>query len=100
MSAGQSTSPAAALAAFKSISTHPKTDQNPSKVHQSPERNVKRNPSGRLTNSRNATAVNAINRLPPKAPQKPQLSVVTASGHETKKNVENNRQRSSSPLPL
>lgn len=100
MSAGQSTSQAAALAAFKSISTHPKTDQNPSKVHQSPERNVKRNPSGRLTNSRNATAVNAINRLPPKAPQKPQLSVVTASGHETKKNVENNRQRSSSPLPL
>lgn len=100
MSAGQSTSQAAALAAFKSIGASSKTDQSTPKLRQSPDRNVIRNSPSRLTNSRKAIAVNAVDRLPPKAPQKPRLSVVTTSGHEAKKNNENAHQRSSSPLPL
>lgn len=101
MSTGQSTSQAAALAAFKNTNATSKFDANLTKLQQLPERNVRRNPSGRLmaATQKNTTTANAVSRLPQKPKVKPQLSIVTSGPPDITKKSEHARQRSISPLP-
>lgn len=97
MSAGQSTSQAAALAAFKAKNPAGSTATNP-KTQKLPEKPVLQF-TGRVgAIPRPSVNATTTDRLPQRGPGRPQLSVVTGNATNSRHGAES-RQRSISPLP-